>query len=65
MATVSYVGSKGTHLTRVFDANQVLPTSLSQNPYKPGEPIGGGIDPATGDNLHDDCGTLTRQAACR
>ena len=59
VATVSYVGSKGTHLTRVFDANQVLPTPLSQNPYKPGEPIGGGIDPATGDNLHDDCGTLT------
>ena len=39
--------------------NQVLPTPLSQNPYKPGEPIGGGVDPATGDNLHDDCGTLT------
>jgi hypothetical protein len=40
VATVSYVGSKGTHLTRYRDINQVLPTPLSQNPYKVGEPIG-------------------------
>jgi hypothetical protein len=40
VATVSYVGSKGTHLTRYFDANQIVPTPLSQNPYKVGEPIG-------------------------
>jgi hypothetical protein len=39
IATVSYVGSKGTHLTRYLDANQVLPTPLSQNPYKAHEPI--------------------------
>jgi hypothetical protein len=48
VATVSYVGSKGTHLTRVFDSNQVLPTALSQNPYKFGEAIGS-----------DDCTNLT------
>jgi hypothetical protein len=59
VATVSYVGSKGTHLTRVFDLNQVLPTPLSQNPYQPGEPIGGGVDPSTGTALHDDCGLST------
>ncbi len=40
VATLSYVGSKGTHLTRFFDANQIAPTPLSQNPYKVGEPIG-------------------------
>jgi len=52
VATVSYVGSKGTHLTRIVDLNQVLPTPLSQNPYKIGEPINGV------DGLHDDCGTM-------
>ncbi len=57
IGTVSYVGSKGTHLTRYFDLNQVLPTPSSQNPYKVGEPING-IDPGTG-LPHDDCGTLT------
>ncbi len=58
VATVSYVGSKGTHLNRQTDLNQLQPVSLSQNPYQPGEPIGGGVD-ANGDPLHDDCGTLT------
>src|SRR6184192_4489679 len=58
VATVSYVGSKGTHLNRQTDLNQRRSVPLSQNPYKPGEPIGGGLD-ANGDPLHDDCGTLT------
>ena len=53
VASVAYVGSKGTHLGRREDLNQVHPTPLSQNPYKPGEPIGGV------DGSHDDCGTLT------
>ena len=39
VATVSYVGSKGTHLTRQSDLNQLYPTPLSQDPYKPGEAI--------------------------
>ena len=39
VATVSYVGSKGTHLTRFFDINQIKAVPLSQNPYGPGEPI--------------------------
>jgi hypothetical protein len=56
--TVSYVGSKGTHLGRQRDLNQLQPTPASQNPYKPGEPIGGGFD-SNGDPLHDDCGTMT------
>jgi hypothetical protein len=55
--TVSYVGSKGTHLGRQIDLNQLLPTPLSQNPYQPGEPIGGTIDPISNAPSHDDCGT--------
>ena len=53
VVTLSYVGSKGTHLGRKFELNQLPPVPLSQNPYKPGEPIGGA------DGSHDDCGTGT------
>ena len=56
--TVSYVGTKGTHLGRQTDLNQIRPVAAADNPYKPGEPIGGGFD-ANGDPLHDDCGTMT------
>jgi len=48
VATISYVGSKGTHLTRESDLNQLLPLPLSQNPYMPGEAIG-----------PNDCSTFT------
>ncbi len=37
VATISYVGSKGTHLTRFVDLNQIRRVPLSQNPYLPGE----------------------------
>ena len=47
VATISYVGSKGTHLSREYDMNQVVPLPLSQDPYKPGEAIGS-----------NDCSTL-------
>jgi Carboxypeptidase regulatory-like domain len=40
VATLSYVGSKGTHLNRLSDLNQIHPVPISQNPYKPGEAIG-------------------------
>ena len=53
VAAISYVGSKGTHLTRQRDLNQIHALPLSQDPYKPDEPIGGP------DNLHDDCGMMT------
>jgi hypothetical protein len=33
VATVSYVGSKGTHLTRQSDRNQLFPVPDSANPY--------------------------------
>jgi hypothetical protein len=39
IVTVSYVGSKGTHLGRQFDSNQVFPVPLSQDPFQPGQPI--------------------------
>jgi|CZKK01.1.fsa_nt_gi hypothetical protein len=37
VATVSYVGSKGTHLTRETDLNQLQPTPAALNPFKKGE----------------------------
>ncbi len=51
--TFSYVGSKGTHLNRQDDLNQLYPVPASQNPYLPGEPIGGV------DNSSPDCATMT------
>jgi len=48
VATVSYVGSKGTRLNRQTNLNQVSLVPLSQNPYAPGEAIG-----------PDDCNTNT------
>ncbi len=39
VATVSYVGSKGTHLGRQSDLNQLYPTPASQNPYTAGQTI--------------------------
>ncbi len=39
VATVSYVGSKGTHLTRLVDLNQLYPAT--PNPYTPGEVFNG------------------------
>ncbi len=40
VAMVSYVGSKGTHLSRLSNYNQLQPLPLSLNPYKPGEAMG-------------------------
>lgn len=48
VVTTSYVGSKGTHLGRQRDLNQLYPTPASQNPYLPGQAISDA-----------DCGTLT------
>jgi hypothetical protein len=59
VVTLSYVGSKGTHLGRQVDLNQIPMVSPSANPYRPGEPIGGVIDPLTGSPAHDDCATGT------
>lgn len=39
VVTVSYVGSKGTHLGLQRDLNQIYPVAASANPYGPGQPI--------------------------
>jgi hypothetical protein len=39
VATLSYVGSAGVHLTRAYELNQIVPVPASQNPYGPGQVI--------------------------
>ncbi len=39
VATVAYVGSKGTHLNLQQDINQLVPVPDSLNPYLPGQPM--------------------------
>ncbi len=39
VVTVSYVGSKGTHLTQVSELNQLQPVPLALNPYGPNQPF--------------------------
>jgi hypothetical protein len=39
VATLSYVGSAGVHLTRSYEYNQMFPVPASQNPYAPGQVI--------------------------
>lgn len=41
VATISYVGSKGTHLAEQSNLNQLFPVQAAQNPFKPGESYGG------------------------
>jgi hypothetical protein len=59
--TVAYAGSKGTHLSRQYDLNQVLPTPLSQNPYGLHEPMGVGTNATSG--LATECGSGTNNDA--
>jgi hypothetical protein len=57
VAVLSYVGSKGTHLGRRWDMNQLHATPASQNPYEVNhEPLNLAPDPVTG---LDDCLTGT------
>jgi hypothetical protein len=39
VATISYVGAKGTHLTLQHELNQLHSTPASENPFLPGQPI--------------------------
>ncbi|MGA8153940.1 MAG: carboxypeptidase regulatory-like domain-containing protein [Terriglobales bacterium] len=39
VGTVSYVGSRGTHLTTDLQINQLAPVPAGQNPFKPGQPL--------------------------
>jgi hypothetical protein len=47
VAIASYVGSKGTHLGRRRDLNQIPQFQQDQNPYGPHQPVAG-EDPVTG-----------------
>jgi hypothetical protein len=44
VATVSYVGSKGTHLTAVSDLNQIHPVDPALNPFPAGLPLNWTLD---------------------
>jgi hypothetical protein len=44
VATLSYVGSAGVHLTRSYEYNQMHAVPASQNPYAPGQPINTSFD---------------------
>ncbi|MFY9558955.1 MAG: carboxypeptidase regulatory-like domain-containing protein [Terriglobales bacterium] len=57
VATLAYVGSKGTHLGRRLDLNQV-PDLTGANPYQPGEPITP-PNPPSDPTYTGDCNTLT------
>ena len=61
VATVSYVGSKGTHLTQQRDINQMVPLAASANPYvSVGLPITAEIDNPDGSVAYaGDCTTQT------
>jgi len=51
--TASYVGSKGTHLTRESDYNQVPAVAAGQNPYPVGQPTTGANPPSNPAYLGD------------
>jgi hypothetical protein len=48
IATISYVGSAGVHLTRSYEYNQMFPVAANRNPYAPGQVI-----------TADDCSSVT------
>jgi hypothetical protein len=39
IATITYVGSMGTHLATAMQINQLRPVPLQKNPFSPGQPI--------------------------
>ena len=59
VATLAYVGSKGTHLTRQYDLNQLQPVGNSQNPYLQNN-LGAILapDPTRAINPNGDCGNF-------
>ncbi len=60
VTTISYVGSKGTHLGQRYDLNQIRPTPASANPYAKGQPFTGVIlNPDGTVKYPGDCATGT------
>ncbi len=57
--TVAYVGSKGTHLALQSDANQIVPTPASQNPYPKGQAISQNDCNTVNINWNDNTESLT------
>ena len=56
VATLSYVGSTGVHLTRAYELNQIVPVANSQNPYGSGQVINGGplaVNPPVANTVFD------------
>jgi hypothetical protein len=73
LGTISYVGSKGTHLTTELQVNQLVPVNSSQNPFKAGQPLtsnicegfGGGIFTVNGQTVAPgQPGYVNLEAAC-
>jgi hypothetical protein len=63
VATLAYVGAKGTHLTLQHELNALHPIPPSQNPYVPGEPITlPNPNPPQDPNYQGDCNTGTTYA---
>ncbi len=61
IATVAYVGSKGTHLTVARQLNQLKPIPSNENPFGPNEPIipvVPGVAPGPGTFGAGDCGNF-------
>ncbi|MEQ1472535.1 MAG: carboxypeptidase regulatory-like domain-containing protein, partial [Candidatus Acidiferrum sp.] len=59
VASVAYVGSKGTHLTLQRDLNQLHAVPAGENPFAPGQPI----VQADCDSLNNGAGTLANGVA--
>jgi len=60
VVTLSYVGSKGTHLGRKYELNQIRPLPASKNPYPAGQAITPEIDDSQGNIIYPgDCATGT------
>ena len=59
IGTISYVGSKGTHLTLQYDANQIHDLGAGQNPFPKGQPI---TDSICSNDAFDNGTPITGQA---
>lgn len=73
LGTMSYVGSRGTHLTAELQVNQLVPVNPADNPFKPGQPLtsdicegfGSGIFTINGNPIiAGDPGFVNLEAAC-
>jgi hypothetical protein len=60
IASIAYVGSKGTHLGRALDSNQIVPLPLADDPYPAGTPITPQQTDTQGNVTYaGDCSTMT------